>query len=351
MKVKNVQFLEDRDREIIARKQSTFSKKELLLTKINSIRNEKKIDCKINEEKKLDKTNDEINDFLLVNKMKDSQNNNLNVDKTQNESLIKNPKFDVIEVLKFQLTKNLSNKNDLKVSKLHDEKVMNEKVLDQNLKMGWTFICIIASIFLFFGSILSILDFQDRTSFDDYLIGFGCAFACFNMGRYLEYSHHYDTIYATLGHALPNVMKYIVGVSTLLFAFLFFGVLIFGRSGQYFNSITNSLVTLFAVILGDSIFDVFNDVNSFTLIIGSMYWYLFIIIFIAIVLNIFIVILEESYTYVKVESKDHWLVDYKEKIEETNKVIMKENEKELNRNKELSNKLEECFNIVSKFYI
>lgn len=347
---KNPNQNEESQEVIFQRKQSSINKKEIFLNKLNSIRKdgkrEKEIDKKISDDKDLNNTNDEIDDFLLVNKLSEETKKN-EFDKTQNESLLKNQKFDVIEVLKLQLIKNQSFRNEYNINNIDDEKIKNnEKLLDQNLKMGWTFVCILSSLFLLFGSILSMIDYHDKTVFDEYLVGFGCALAFFNMGRYLEYSHYYDTIYATLGHALPNVLKYIIGVSTLLFAFLFFGVLVFGRSGQYFNSITNSLVTLFAVILGDSIFNVFNDVNGFTVIIGSVYWYLFIIIFIAIVLNIFIVILEESYTYVKVESKDHWLVDYKDKLEETNKVILKENEERFLKNKASYQKLSECFNTV-----
>lgn len=116
------------------------------------------------------------------------------------------------------------------------------------------------------------------------LVGFGCMLAFINIGRYIEYSANYATLYVTLTGALPNVIRYLIGVMPIFLGFIFFGLCLFWRSERFTNT-SNIMIILFALAQGDSVFDTFKDLSGISFFIGQIYLYLFCIMFI--VYNIF----------------------------------------------------------------
>lgn len=143
----------------------------------------------------------------------------------------------------------------------------------------WSIICLLGNIVQIFGTILSLINSQDVDTPSEVLIGFGCMLAYINIGRYLDYNKDYSTIYATITRALPNVMRYLLGVLPIFFGFIFFGLCLFWRS-ERFTSTSSTMMTLFAVLNGDSVFDVFNDVAGVSFFLGQIYCYTFCIVFI-----------------------------------------------------------------------
>lgn len=143
----------------------------------------------------------------------------------------------------------------------------------------WSIICLVGNLIQLFGSFLSLLNYQNETASSEMLIGFGCMFAYINIGRYLDYNKDYSTIYATISRALPNVLRYLLGVLPIFFGFIFFGLCLFWRS-ERFTSTSSTMMTLFAVLNGDSVFDVFNDLAGVSFFLGQVYCYCFCIVFI-----------------------------------------------------------------------
>lgn len=152
----------------------------------------------------------------------------------------------------------------------------NEK---RRLFNKWSIICIIGNIIQIFGTILSLVDYEEVDTSSEVLIGFGCMLAFINIGRYLDYNKDYSTIYATISRALPNVIRYLLGVMPIFFGFIFSGICIFWRSENFSNT-SSTMITLFAVMNGDSVFDVFNDVSGVSFFLGQLYCYSFCIVFI-----------------------------------------------------------------------
>jgi hypothetical protein len=103
-------------------------------------------------------------------------------------------------------------------------------------------------------------------------------FAFINIARYIEYSENFSTLYVTLRGALPNVIRYLIGVLPVFLGFIFFGLCIFWKS-ERFSSTSDVTVILFSLAQGDSVFDTFKDLKGISFVIGQIYLYLFCILF------------------------------------------------------------------------
>jgi hypothetical protein len=197
-------------------------------------------------------------------------------------------------------------KFDSKKLKLHEKE---QDSVAPHVFNKWSIITLIGNVIQIFASAVSIFDTNNILSSSEILIGFGCMFAFLSIGKYIEYSENYSTIYRTIKNSLPNVGRYLLGVAPIFLGFIFFGLCIFWKS-ERFTSTSSSMIILFSLAQGDSVFDAFKDLSGFYFIIGQIYLYLFCIIFIVVVLNIFIAIIEEAYINSKMQSKTHWVFDY-----------------------------------------
>lgn len=113
---------------------------------------------------------------------------------------------------------------------------------------------------------------------------------------YLEHNSHIYSIVLTLKWGAPRVLQFLIGVSPIYFGYALFGTIYFGARIKEFGTLSSSMATLFAVMNGDVILDTFDafDLHHFSLS-GKIYLYSFISLFIYVVLNIFIAIVEEAF--------------------------------------------------------
>jgi hypothetical protein len=156
----------------------------------------------------------------------------------------------------------------------------------------WSIICLIGNIIQIFGSIISLLTTNIKTI--EFLIGFGCFFSYLYVGKYIEYAKSYSTIYVTIEKALPNVVRYLIGVAPIFLGYMIFGYCVFWRN-ERFKSLSDVVIILYSMANGDSLYDVFKELSGISFFIGQIYLYSFTIIFITVVLNIFIAIVQEAY--------------------------------------------------------
>lgn len=217
----------------------------------------------------------------------------------------------------------------------------------RDLNIGWTFISILSSLLQFFGSIMIFINASKMQAHVEFLIGLGCMFAFFNIGRYLVYSKQYYQIYNTVSLTMPIVMRYLIGVSPIFIGFILLGCCLFWRSDN-FSSPSSVFMTLFSVSQGDVIYDIFSDLGSINLMLGYLYCYSFIIFFMTVVMNIFIAIIEESYVEVKMKNEDHWIFNYMNKTKSSLMKRINNNESEnndINEDSNISDVIEEEKNI------
>lgn len=207
-------------------------------------------------------------------------------------------------------------------------KPINKKIMKFN---KWAIICLIGNIIQIFASLISIFDFNHIMIGTEILIGFGCFFAYLFIGRYFEYFEKYSAVYITIKKSLPNVIRYFIGAAPLFIGFMLFGLCVFWKSSK-FSSISDVMIILFALANGDSIYDAFKDLRGVYFFIGQVYLYLFCVIFIVVVLNIFIAIVQEAYSSSQNETKEHWAYGKKENSS-MSLPIVKLNTKSNNENK------------------
>jgi len=113
--------------------------------------------------------------------------------------------------------------------------------------------------------------------------------------RYLEFSRATYGIVLTLQRAAPRVAVFVLGCLPLLLAYASFGVAVFGDTVEHFSGLREACVTLFSVLNGDVILDTFTELVGAFPLVGQVYMYSFVSLFIYVVLNILIALVEEAH--------------------------------------------------------
>ena len=96
---------------------------------------------------------------------------------------------------------------------------------------------------------------------------------------------------------LPKAFNVFVGSVPLFFAFSLAGCVWFGWIHGNFEDILSSLVTLMCLMHSDDLRNIFNRifaVDFFTRVLGRIYLYTFQFIVFTIILNIFMVVIQET---------------------------------------------------------
>jgi hypothetical protein len=87
---------------------------------------------------------------------------------------------------------------------------------------------------------------------------------------------------STLETIFPVMSKYIIGLLPIFFAYAFFGICFFWPTG-YFSNTIGAMTILYAVINGDTVFDMASANSEVTYFFGMLYSYSFIVLFICVV--------------------------------------------------------------------
>ena len=190
----------------------------------------------------------------------------------------------------------------------------NEEFLKEYKKIGellnnWEILNIIGNIFQLGSGISGLFDKENINASTEILVGFGSMFAYFGLGKYLDYSPKYSTIYKTLFFAFPNVIIFLISILPVFLGFSFLALCIFWRS-ERFTNVSDTMFNLFAIINGDSVYDIISDVTKVSYFLGQMYGYIFCILFIVVVMNVFISIINEAYISSKMLDQGHWIYSY-----------------------------------------
>lgn len=89
-----------------------------------------------------------------------------------------------------------------------------------------------------------------------------------------------------------------VGVLPVFIGANFLGICIFWRS-ERFGSYSDGMFTLFAAMNGDNLANVYSDLSFYRFIWANIFLYTYILFSIAVILNIFTIIIEEGYITAK----------------------------------------------------
>lgn len=181
---------------------------------------------------------------------------------------------------------------------------MGRPVTWQSLKCGdklrffdlWFVFTILACTCSCMTSLLSLLSTHMRGGEVHRLLGsLGCSLLWVNLVRYLQYNRNYYMVILTIRYASPRVLRFLVGVLPIMMGYAFFGMTYFGSESDRFSDFGSAMVTLFAVLNGDVIRETFLNLLPVYPVISQIYLYTFICLFIYVVLNVFIAIVEEAF--------------------------------------------------------
>ena len=216
--------------------------------------------------------------------------------------------YNFYEVIKLNKYRKIIKKEKRQKKKL-DDKILKEGEIISKTLNKWDICIIISNICQIIGSILGLLENDNMNGSIDIFIGFGVMLCYICLGKYLDYNTKYALFYQTLKRSIPNVVPFFIGIMPIFIGFTFLGLCLFWNS-ERFTNVTNVMKALFAIVNGDSVYDIIVDITDKNNFFGQVYGYLFTILFIVVVMNVFIAIIQEAYVSAKVASQSHWIYSH-----------------------------------------
>ena len=142
----------------------------------------------------------------------------------------------------------------------------------------WVIVALLGNLCQLFGALSTLMDDMFlKTS--ETLLGFGCFFAWVTAVGYLQHNSVAYTIISTLKRALPVTIPFVVGMMPIFMAYAFLGTALFWPTG-YMQDIMISIVTLFALLNGDSVYMFSSAMAGVYFFIGQLYFFTFLVFFI-----------------------------------------------------------------------
>ena len=121
--------------------------------------------------------------------------------------------------------------------------------------------------------------------------------------KYFEWRPKFYVLFLAIKNSIIRVVRFILTITPIYVGYTFAGVVLFHNNKSKFGDASKASRTLFALLCGDNIWSVFNELDSrpnlFYTLLGHIYTYSFCIIFITTVLNVFIFIIQDGYDMAK----------------------------------------------------
>lgn len=135
------------------------------------------------------------------------------------------------------------------------------------------------------------------SDFSRVFLGTGFLIICLGFAKYLEYWKKFYMLVITMQGSFQRNLRFVISVLPLYMGFCTCGFIIFSPYTDDFSSLDKSAITLFALLNGDDIHSQFDRIYARYPypIVGQVFLFTFIIMFITLVLNIFLFIIEDAY--------------------------------------------------------
>ena len=213
--------------------------------------------------------------------------------------------YDFYEVIHLQKYRRLI----LKLKK--KKRIKNLKLLKvaetiKNAFNKWNIFIIISNICQIIGSILGLMQQKNVYGSMDKYLGFSGFLCIISIGKYIDYSPTYSFFNKTLKNTLPDFIPSFISIILVFIAFTFLGLLLFWDS-ERFTSVSDIMKGLFSMYVGDSVYDIITDITDKSNFIGQIYGYIFTILFIIVVMNVFVSVIQEGFMKTKFENRSYWI--------------------------------------------
>eukprot|EP00747_Dinoflagellata_sp_TGD_P178698 gnl/TRDRNA2_/TRDRNA2_28114_c0_seq1.p1 gnl/TRDRNA2_/TRDRNA2_28114_c0~~gnl/TRDRNA2_/TRDRNA2_28114_c0_seq1.p1 ORF type:complete len:630 (+),score=91.16 gnl/TRDRNA2_/TRDRNA2_28114_c0_seq1:148-2037(+) len=129
-------------------------------------------------------------------------------------------------------------------------------------------------------------------------IGVACSLAYFSMLQYISFFDRWYVMWLTVRESIPRVLRFMGGVLPLYLGYAVLGVSLWGITSSWYRDLPSASNALFSLLNGDIIHDTFMNLETDApemWWIAQIYLYSFLCVFIYVVLNLILSIIEESY--------------------------------------------------------
>lgn len=126
------------------------------------------------------------------------------------------------------------------------------------------------------------------------LTGVGCFCAWINILSFLDQTSESFIVVNTFKRSYNVLLLYMLGLFPIYLGYSHLGMTLFWQSG-YFLDLLGSMMILFAMLNGDSIDFFFSTMLPINYIFAQIYFYSFVVLFICVVQNIFISIINNAF--------------------------------------------------------
>eukprot|EP01113_Clastostelium_recurvatum_P033390 TRINITY_DN4403_c0_g1_i4.p1 TRINITY_DN4403_c0_g1~~TRINITY_DN4403_c0_g1_i4.p1 ORF type:complete len:683 (-),score=113.82 TRINITY_DN4403_c0_g1_i4:35-2083(-) len=136
------------------------------------------------------------------------------------------------------------------------------------------------------------------------LLGVAGAFSCFYLIRYLQYSQKCYMLIQVIEKSFFRVFRFCFSCAPIYLGYALCGVALFSQYSDRFMTLSDTCETLFYLLNGDEIHATFAELNADYPIpvLPSIFLYSFVGLWIFIILNVFIFIIEAAYDSTKKEN-------------------------------------------------
>jgi len=211
----------------------------------------------------------------------------------------------------FYVTNKLKKYRASLIEQQKGKKIKNPKILKEietigKVSMRWELILIFANLFQIIGTLSSLLKQEDMNYSSNLVIAIG-AFLCYiSVGKYVDYDSTLALFFRSLKNLWPLFFPFVFATIPLFIAFTLVGLCLFWNS-ERFTNLSDVVMDLFALFMGDSIYDITNDLTDRDKLLSIIYCYLYYIVFIVVAMNVFNSIVQAAFVQAKFDEKSNWI--------------------------------------------
>lgn len=176
---------------------------------------------------------------------------------------------------------------------------INEINVDVHIFSFWNIVLVLsnllgllANLIIFINSVSIAFRVNQIEFFINFFLGFACFFSWINLLYILSQYENFSLVNKTLANSAPGIFWFAVGTAPIFLAFVFSGFCMY-HDTERFASVSNSYMGLLALFAGDELQGAYYDIHEMPL--GSAFTYSYSVIFLLIIANVFVFLIESGY--------------------------------------------------------
>lgn len=141
-------------------------------------------------------------------------------------------------------------------------------------------------------------------------VGIGTFLCWVSITKYIEHSSTISFFSRTIQHAGPNVIRHAINMLPFFIGFGMLGMAIFWPTFR-FRDPSIAYFSLFCIMLGDEISNTFQEVMQFDMMFGALFMFGWVFFSMSVMMNLFMIIVGDSFEVIQEQHKFNWLTDDK----------------------------------------